>query len=137
MMPAATNGGGQIATTGPSDVCKVPGSPPVPTPFPNLGSLTQTKGSTCSSKVKMINKKPLDATSELSMSSGDEAGTVGGVKSGKFKGPCRMKSGSSKVRVEGKKLAHQNSDTGHNGSSANVPVGKLVTPGQTKIKVQP
>lgn len=128
---------GKASTTGPQDVCKAPGSPPPPTPFMNLADLGQTKGSTCSSKVRIVNKKPIDISSEVPMSSGDEGGTVGGVKSGKFKGPCSFKSGSGKVRVEGKKAVHQNANSAHNGSSANVPVGKVVDAGQAKVSVSP
>jgi hypothetical protein len=54
--------------------------------------LTQAKGSTCSKKVKIMGKKTVLKKTEISMSSGDEAGTLGGVVSNKFKGPAKQKS---------------------------------------------
>lgn len=127
-----------MVTTGPTDACKTP-SPggPVPLPYPNIAMGTQFSTGTLSSKVKMVNKETALENSEVSMSSGDEPGTVGGVMSNKFKGPLQMKSGSSKVKAEGKKVAHLTSTTGHNGSNANVPVGAQVAPSQTKIIVMP
>lgn len=140
MMQACTNGGGSIATTGPVDTCKTP-SPggPVPLPYPNLAQLSQAKGSSCSSKVKIDGKKPIDVSSEVSMSSGDEAGSAGGgVVSNKFKGACDFKSGSSKVKVEGKKLVHLSASSGHNGGgNDNVPAGVVVAPSQSKVKCMP
>jgi hypothetical protein len=100
--------------------------------------LNQAKGSTCSSKVKISNKKVANHKTEISMSTGDEAGTAGGgVISSKFKGPIKFKAGSSKVKVQGKKAAYIGSMTGHNGSNANVPAGAQVAPSQTKVKVMP
>lgn len=140
IFPASTNGGGSIATTGPVDMCKTP-TPggPVPMPYPNLAQLTQAKGSSCSSKVKIDGKKPIDVSSEVSMSSGDEPGTAGGgVVSNKFKGACDFKSGSAKVKVEGKKIVHLTSQSGHNGGgNDNVPAGVQVAPSQQKVKVMP
>ncbi len=139
-MAVSTNGGGSLATTGPVDACKTP-TPggPVPMPYPNLAQLTQAKGGTCSSKVKVDAKKPIDVSSEISMSSGDEPGSAGGgVVSNKFKGPCDFKSGSSKVKVEGKKLVHLSAQSGHNGGgNDNVPVGVQVAPSQSKVTCMP
>jgi uncharacterized Zn-binding protein involved in type VI secretion len=138
-VPACTNGGGSIATTGPVDACKTP-SPagPVPVPYPNLAQLTQANGSTCSSKVKIDGKKPIDVSSEVSMSSGDEAGTAGGIVSSRFKGKCDFKSGSSRVKIEGKKLVYLGATSGHNGGgNDNVPVGAVVAPSQSKVKCMP
>ncbi|MFQ5757342.1 MAG: DUF4150 domain-containing protein, partial [Acidiferrobacterales bacterium] len=106
MLPASTNGGGQCA--GFPDVCKTP-SPagPVPIPYPNVAMLTQSKGRSCSRRVKILNKKTATVKTEISMSSGDEAGTAGGgVVSNKIKGPARFKKGSSKVKAEGRPIAH-------------------------------
>lgn len=138
MFPASSKGGGQMVTTGPVDACKTP-SPggPVPLPYPNIAMGTQYSSGTLSSKVKIVNKETALENSEVSMSSGDEPGTVGGIMSNKFKGPLQMKSGSSKVKAEGKKIAHLTSMTGHNGSNANVPVGAQVAPSQVKVIVMP
>lgn len=138
MMPASTNGGGQTAIPGPLDVCKTP-SPggPIPLPYPNLAMLTQAKGGTCSKKVKILNKKTAVHTTEIGMSSGDEPGTIGGVVSNKFKGPCKFQVGSAKVKAEGKKMAHLGARTAHNGNNANMPAGAQVAPSQSKVLVMP
>lgn len=134
MFPASTNGGGQCVSF--PDVCKTP-SPagPVPIPYPNIAMLTQADGGSCSAKVKIVGKKTVMKGSEITMSSGDEAGTAGGgVVSNKFKGPAQFKKGSSKVKVEGKELCHHTSMVGQNGgSNANVPPGTQVAPSQVKV----
>jgi hypothetical protein len=138
MFPASTNGGGNLAIPGPLDACKTP-TPggPVPMPYPNFGMCTQANGGSCSQKVKFMNKKVLTKKSEITMSTGDEAGTVGGVVSNRFKGPIKFKKGSSKVKAEGQAVVHLTSMTGHNGSNANVPAGVQVAPSQTKVIVAP
>jgi hypothetical protein len=138
MLPASTNGGGQCA--GFPDVCKTP-TPggPVPMPYPNIAMLVQAKGSSCSKKVKILNKKTATKKTEISMSSGDEAGCAGGgVVSNKFKGPAQFKKGSSKVKAEGSPVAHLTSMVGLNGgANANFPAGVQVAPSQTKVLVAP
>lgn len=135
---ASTNGGGQCVIF--PDVCKTP-TPggPVPIPYPNIAMLTQISGGTASSKVKIMGKKTATKGTEISMSSGDEAGTAGGgVVSNKFKGPAKCKKGSSKVKVEGKAMAHHTSMWGQNGgSNANHPAGIQVAPSQMKVTVTP
>ena len=139
MMPASTNGGGSCALTGPLDTCKTPTpAGPTPLPYPNLAQVSQAKGGTCSAKVKFMNKKGCTTKTEISMSSGDEAGSAGGgVVSNKIKGPVTFKKGSSKVKLEGEKAAHLTSITGHNGTNANMPTGAQVAPSQTKVRVMP
>lgn len=137
MFPASTNGGGQCM--GFPDVCKTP-SPagPIPIPYPNIAMCNQASGGTCSSKVKIENKKACTEKTEISMSSGDEPGTVGGVVSSKFKGPGKYKKGASKVKVEGSPLVHLMSMIGLNGgSNANFPAGTQIAPSQTKVLVMP
>jgi hypothetical protein len=137
MLPASTNGGGQCAAF--PDVCKTP-TPggPVPIPYPNIAMLTQASGGTLSSKVKIVGKKAATTKTEISMSSGDEPGTIGGVVSNKFKGPAKFKKGSSKVKVEGSPIVHVTSMIGQNGvSNANHPAGVQVAPSQTKVLVMP
>src|SRR5262245_35347722 len=67
------------------DVCKTP-TPggPVPTPYPNIALSAQTSNG--SKKVKCDGNPIMLKTSCFSMSSGDEAGTIGGVKSNMIKG---------------------------------------------------
>ena len=136
MFPATTNGGGQSALTGPLDVCKTP-SPggPVPLPYPNFAMMNQIQGSSASSKVKIVNKKTATKGTKTTMSTGDEPGSAGGgVKSNKIKGPCEIKQGSSKVKVEGKPMATVTKMTGHNDApNNNMPAGMIVAPSQTKV----
>jgi hypothetical protein len=85
-----------------------------------------------------MNKKGCTTKTEISMSSGDEAGSAGGgVVSNSIKGTVTFKKGSSKVKLEGEKAVHLTSMTGHNGSNANMPSGVQVAPSQTKVKVIP
>lgn len=140
IMPASTNGGGNCATF--PDVCKTPAPPapsPIPIPYPNMAMCTQAKGGTCSKKVKCSNKKTIVKGTEISMSSGDEAGCAGGgVKSSKFKGPAQYKLCSSSVKAEGKGVCFAGSMVAHNGAAnCNMPAGAQVSPSQTKIKVKP
>ena len=131
MFPIVTKQGGQAMAT--PDVCKTP-SPggPVPIPYPNVAMSAQlTKGST---KTKVAGMPAAVMNSEISMSSGDEAGTAGGgVISSKFKGNCVYKMGSMKVKIEGKNAMILTSMIGHNGSNANMPAGTHIAPGQVLV----
>jgi hypothetical protein len=138
MFPATTNAGGQCFAF--PDVCKTP-SPggPIPIPYPNIAMPNQANGSTTSQKVKIANKNACTTKTEISMSSGDEAGCAGGgVVSSKFKGPAQYKKGSSKVKVEGAPIVHLTSIVAMNGgSNANMPPAVQVAPSQTKVTVMP
>jgi uncharacterized Zn-binding protein involved in type VI secretion len=138
MMPASTNGGGQCFAF--PDVCKTP-TPggPVPIPYPNIAMLNQASGGTVSSKVKIMGKKAATQNTEITMSSGDEAGSAGGgVVSNKIKGPAKFKQGSSKVKIEGHGAAYLGAMIGQNdASNSNMPAGHQVAPSQTKVTVMP
>ncbi|MCA9607917.1 MAG: DUF4150 domain-containing protein [Myxococcales bacterium] len=136
MFPASTNGGGQAMAM--PDVCKVPAPPspsPVPTPFPNIAMLNQADGGTCSSRVRIANKKVCTVQTEISRTSGDEAGTLKGVVSSSNMDKAVFRSGVSKVQVEGKDIAVHLRPTAHNGSNANAPGGTHVAPSQTSVIV--
>lgn len=139
MFPASSKGGGKCVAA--PDVVKIPAPPApfAPAPFPNLAELAQVKGGTASSKVKILGKETCTTKSEISMSSGDEAGTAGGgMVSAKIKGPAIFKKGSSKVKVEGAPLVHLTSMAAQNGgSNANIPPGTQVEPSQTKVTTMP
>ena len=138
MFPASTNAGGQAM--GNPDTCKTPAPPagPVPIPYPNIAMLTDANGGTCSKKVKFMNKKVVVQTTQISKSSGDEAGSAGGVVSGKNMGEATFKLGSNGVKIEGQKAVYVNCMTAHNGVSANLPAGGTqMAPSQTKVKVAP
>ena len=111
-------GSGNTHTSAAPDVCKVP-TPggPVPTPFVNSAQDSMlTKGS----KSVTINGHPVALTdSELSVSSGDEPGTAGGLISSKFKGKLAWGSGSVDVKIEGKGVVRFLDVTLHNGNTYN------------------
>lgn len=58
------------------------------------------------------------SSSEIATSSGDEAGTGGGVSSGTFGGKCTFSSYSGSVRAEGKEVVRQLDGTRQNGGNA-------------------
>lgn len=134
LFPACCKAGGMCFAM--PDVCKTPSAPsPVPVPYPNMGMMNQVKDA--STKVKICGKPAVLLNSEIPRSTGDEAGSVGGVVSGENMGKVAFKKGSSKVRMQGQPVVHLTSTTSHNGSNANVPVGQVVAPSQVKVFVAP
>ncbi len=134
MMPASSNAGGMCMAF--PDVCKTPTpAGPVPIPYPNMAQLAQANSGTCSQKVLIQNKNAVVKDSEITMSSGDEAGSVGGVVSNMIKGSCKFKMGSSKAKAEGKAMCYITSMVGHNGNNANMPAGNQIAPSQTKVLI--
>ena len=130
-----TKQGGQCMAQAP-DTCKVPTpAGPVPTPFPNMADTAQADAGKCTKKVKCVKKPVLHKNSEIPMSSGDEAGSAGGVVSGKIKGEVLFRKFSAKVKVEGNGLIYQTCTTSHNGKSPNCPMGMQAAPSQGKVKV--
>jgi uncharacterized Zn-binding protein involved in type VI secretion len=99
--------------------------------------LSQADGGTCSSKVKILGKKAATKITEMTMSSGDEAGNApGGQVSGMFKGSAKFKLGSSMVMIEGNEAADHGAMIGQNdASNSNIPPGHQVSPSQTKVTV--
>lgn len=134
MFPASTKQGGVCMAF--PDVCKTP-TPggPVPVPYPNKGTVIQSVMT--SKKVFIAHKMVCTKKSKMLRSQLDEAGTVGGVKSGMNMGPVSYKKCSMKVLVEGQPAAHLLSMTGHNGMSPNIPAGSQVAPSQTKVMISP
>lgn len=134
-MPAiVTNLGGSASA--PADVCKTPTpAGTVPTPYPNIGMNAQGDTGTLTQKVKVVNGKVFTKNSKISMSSGDEAGSAGGVVSGKIKGSVSYTSSCLKVRCEGALAIVQGNVTGHNGDSANT-VGVQESTAQFKVNAQ-
>jgi hypothetical protein len=109
MTVTVANGGLSIAHTGSNgiaaatvpDVCKTPTpAGPVPTPYPNLAmsssltdgtrTITADGGNSCAHK-----------PSKYGTSTGDEAGTVGGVKSNVIKGDAAWITYSFDLKFEG------------------------------------
>ncbi len=93
------DGGGISVATVP-DVCKTPPTP-VPVPYPNISKATDLAKGTTTVKVDGGNMAA-NKGSEFSKSSGDEAGTVGGVKSGTNMAESTWLSFSMDVFLEGK-----------------------------------
>ncbi len=132
MFPATTKQGGLCF--GFPDVCNTP-SPggPVPTPYPNFAQPNQARADTVSQRVKICKKKVLTTKSIIPITSGDEAGNLGGVVSGQFKGQASFRRGSIKVKIEGHPIVFLTCQTAQNGNNANVPVGNHVAPSQFKV----
>jgi hypothetical protein len=85
------------------DVCKTP-SPagPIPIPYPNIAMSSDTdKGS---KKVKCDGESTCTKDSNFKMSTGDEAGSAGGVVSSKTKGKAEFVLFSMDVKFEGKNV---------------------------------
>lgn len=85
------------------DVCKTP-SPagPIPIPYPNVAKSSDTaQGATT---VKCDGNPVCVKDSNFSMSTGDEAGSAGGVVSGKIKGKAEFVNFSFDVKIEGKNV---------------------------------
>lgn len=85
------------------DVCKTP-TPggPIPIPYPNIAMSSNTAKGT--KKVKCDGNPICVKDSNFSTSTGDEAGTAGGVISSKFKGKAEFILFSFNVKAEGKNV---------------------------------
>ena len=132
MFGITTTAGGM--SSGFPDVCKTP-SPagPIPIPYPNMAMMNQASAGTCTKKVKVVNKPALTSKSKVPMTSGDEAGSAGGVVSSKIKGEAMFIKTSMKVKFEGNPAAFQTCMMGQNGKPFNVPAGIHGAPSQTKV----
>jgi hypothetical protein len=112
-------GDGGVQTCPIPDVCKTP-SPggPVPLPYVNVASDGDlAKGA---KKVKVEGQMPAIQGAELSMSSGDEAGSAGGgVVSSKIKGKLTWAACSMDVKFEGKGVIRFLEICLHNGNNSN------------------
>jgi hypothetical protein len=95
----AHKGSGGITTVFP-DVCKTPAAPsPIPIPYPNIGQSSDTSQGPTS--VKTDGEMPMVKGAKYAKSSGDEAGTVGGVVSGVNMSECEFMMYSFDVKFEG------------------------------------
>jgi hypothetical protein len=82
------------------DVCKTP-TPggPVPIPYPNIGMSSNTSGGPTT--VKVDGQMPMAKGAKYTMTSGDEAGSAGGVMSSSIKGEAEFMMYSFDVKLEG------------------------------------
>ena len=111
------------------DVCLTPAppGPPVPVPYPNI-ALSQD-GSNGSKDVSCDSSPILLQDSSISKSSGDEAGSSGGVVSGVTKGGAEFITYSFNVVVEGKSVCRLGDLLlGNKGGTFNTPPMPLVQP---------
>ena len=136
MLPASSTEKGQCVAV--PDVCKTPAGPAVAlVPYSNTAQLNQTNMATAAQTVFLVGKNAVTENSEITRSSGDEAGSIGGVVSSMNQGPCKFKLGSSIVFIEGYAAAYCGSMIGHNGNNNNAPLGTQVAPSQNKVFVAP
>lgn len=91
-----------VATNFP-DVCKTP-TPggPVPLPYPNVATSSDTASG--STSVKIDGNPIMLKDSNFKISTGDEAGSIGGVASGCIKGIAEFVNYSFDVKVDGKNV---------------------------------
>lgn len=134
-MFASTKQGG--VCQGAPDLCKTPAPPgsPIPMPYPNIAMCNQAKGNTCSKKVKICNKPALTKKTVIAQSTGDEAGSAGGVISGKIKGPAKYMTASTRVKIEGQPAVKSGCSLTQNGNNPNVYGGTQLAPSQTKVMI--
>lgn len=97
-----TKGSNGLVTTFP-DACKTP-TPggPVPIPYPNIGQSSNIASGT--SKVTVNGSETFVKGSSISVTSGDEAGSAGGLASSKIKGKAEPIMYSFDVMFEGKNV---------------------------------
>lgn len=118
----AASGG---VTTAFPDVCKTPTpAGPVPIPYPNVAMASDTAQP--SKQVKCDGNPICLKDSNFAVSTGDEAGSAGGVASGKIKGKAEFVLYSFDVKVEGKNVARALDIMLHN--DKNTPPFPLVQP---------
>jgi hypothetical protein len=128
-MFAVTLAGGQCLAA--VDVCKVPTpTGPVPMPFPNIGM--PPMGNSPASKVLVVGMPALTKASKIPITNGDQAGTAGGVVSGKVMGEVEFVIGSVKVRFEGQPAVRLSTPTKHNAGNT---LGSVLVPSQTKVLI--
>lgn len=96
------------------DVLQTPAGPTtVPVPYPNIAQLSDATGT--ATTVNAGGKAVIVKGSEISSSSGDEAGTAGPKGP---KGPCKVTAGSGSVNANGKPVARQLDQTSQNDGNA-------------------
>lgn len=95
------------------DVCLTP-SPagPIPIPYPNIAQSSDVSSGPTS--VKVDGSMPATKDAQYSKSSGDEAGSAGGVASGRMKGPAEFMLYSFDVKCDGKNVCRLGDMLFHN-----------------------
>ena len=131
-MFCATNAKGTFTAIVP-DTCNTPSPTGVtPIPYPNIAQATTTDPSSACTKVMVSGGLALNLGSKTLLSSGDEAGTAGGVASGRFIGECAFTQGSMKVQLQGKGAIRMGDPTTHNARNT---TGAVAAPSQSKVQM--
>jgi hypothetical protein len=95
-------GSNGISTATVPDVCKTPAAPsPIPLPYPNIAMSSDLAKGTTTVKADGGNMCAIDG-SQFARSTGDEPGSLGGVKSGVFAKEATWLTHSFDVKLEGK-----------------------------------
>ena len=102
------------------DVCKTP-APPVPIPYPNLARSSDAADT--ATTVHADGNKIMIKKSVFSTSTGDEAGSVGGVVSNCIKGKAQFIAYSFDVKAEGQNVPRSVDMMKQNGLSSYNAVG--------------
>jgi hypothetical protein len=99
------------------DVCNTP-TPggPVPIPYPNIGKTADTTNGPQS--VSVDGQMPMVKGAEYAVTSGDEAGSAGGLMSGTTKGPAEFLLYSFDVKFEGRNVCRLGDPLFHNRKNA-------------------
>jgi hypothetical protein len=99
------------------DVCKTP-TPggPIPLPYPNTGKSADTAMGPPT--VKIESSMPMTKDAKYPMTTGDEAGSAGGVISGVIKGEAEFMLYSFDVQIEGKNACRFGDTLFHNKKNA-------------------
>lgn len=99
------------------DVCKTP-TPggPVPLPYPNVGRSADTAGGPKSVRIDGV--MPMVKGATYRTTTGDEAGTLGGIISGSTKGAAEFIAYSFDVRFEGRGVCRLGDALFHNKKNA-------------------
>ena len=95
------------------DVCKTPSSAgPIPIPYPNIAKSSDVMAGTMT--VKVNGQMAAIKGAKYIVSSGDEAGTAGGVVSSMFKGEAEFMLYSFDVKLDGKNTCRLGDSMYHN-----------------------
>lgn len=104
------------------DVCLTPAPPsaPVPVPYPNIAQLADATGTSADGGPGVFanGKAILLEGSEIAQSTGDEAGSAGGVTSGTTRGKTEFVTFSATVKVRGKGVVRFGDTTRQNNGNA-------------------
>jgi hypothetical protein len=112
-------GHGMSHTCAVPDVCKTP-SPGGPVPLPYVNVAMDSDLTDGAETVQIEGNPAATVNAKISTSSGDEAGSVGGIISSKFKGTMTWTMGSLDVKAEGAGVVRFLDTAFHNGNTFNV-----------------